>query len=64
MTTWRRVLNVWSLVALAALFLWMAIGDYEQTSKAAVPIFLLICSAILLGRAWHRDRTRTDSSGG
>ena len=59
MTPWQRVFNVWSLLALAVLFAWMAIGDYNQYGKASIPIFLAVCSAILLGRAWRRDRTRT-----
>jgi hypothetical protein len=59
MTPWQRLLNVWSLLALAVLFAWLAMNDYEQFGKATIPIVLAVCSAILLGRAWHRDRTRT-----
>jgi hypothetical protein len=60
MTLWQRMLNAWSLVALALLFIWWAISGYVATGKAFWPIFSLVCAAILLGRAWHRDRIRSE----
>jgi hypothetical protein len=61
---WKRLVNVWSLVALALLFFWMAISGYAATGKAFWPIFSLVCTAIPIATLRHIPLRRYTAQGG
>ncbi len=60
LTVWQRIVEVWSLLSLAVLFVLAAAGSYSGTGSKASTGFSLACAAILLFRAWHRDHTRSE----